>query len=121
VGGDRVKVWLDDTRDAPPGWMRAFTPEEVIGLLRLGKVTELSLDHDLGLDTAERERTGYDVLLWLEAEVGCGRWTGPLPGITIHTGNPVGRARMVRVLRAIHRLHAMGHGRRPTWGASRGE
>ena len=51
-----------------------FTPEEVIGLLRLGKVAELSLDHDhdhdLGLNDGVSERTGYIVLLWLEAEVG---------------------------------------------------
>ncbi|MDH4281468.1 MAG: hypothetical protein OEV36_02330 [Myxococcales bacterium] len=114
MGRVLVRVWLDDVRDAPPGWVRAFTPEEVIGLLRLGKVTELSLDHDLGLDDGVSERTGYDVVLWLEAEVGSGRWTGPLPAITIHTGNPVGRARMVRVIRTIHRLHAMGYGRRAT-------
>lgn len=106
-----MRIWLDDFREAPPGWVRAFTPEEVIGLLRTGRVTELSLDHDLGLRTATGERTGYDVLLWLEGEVGSGRWTAPLPGITIHTGNPVGRVRMARVLRTIHRLHAMGYGR----------
>ena len=117
MGGDRVRVWLDDFRDAPPGWVRTFTPEQVIGLLALGNVTEISLDHDLGLDAAEPERTGYDVLLWLEAEVGCGRWTGPLPGITIHTGNPVGRARMVRVLRTIQRLHAMAAARHAECGA----
>jgi hypothetical protein len=39
--------------------------------------------------------------------VGTGRWRRLLPGITIHSGNPVGRARMPRVLLAIHRLHAM--------------
>ena len=102
-----MRVWLDDLREAPPGWMRTRTPEEVVGLLRLGKVTEVSLDHDLGLDGGESERTGYTVLLWLEMEVGTGRWTRPLPGITIHTGNPVGRARMLQVLRTIHRLHSM--------------
>ncbi len=48
-GQRRVKIWLDDIRDAPPGWVRAFTPEQVIGLLQLGKVTALALDHDLGL------------------------------------------------------------------------
>jgi hypothetical protein len=101
-----VRVWLDDTRDAPPGWVRARTPEEVIELLRLGRVTELSLDHDLGLDDGESDRTGYSVLLWLEMEVGTGRGMRPLPGITIHTGNPVGRARMVRVLQTIHHLHS---------------
>lgn len=106
-----MKVWLDDFRETPAGWVHAFTPEEVIGLLSTGKVTEVSLDHDLGLGAAEGERTGYDVLLWLEGEVGNGRWTAPLPGITIHTRNPVGRARMVRVLRTIRRLHAMEYER----------
>jgi NAD+-processing family protein with receiver domain len=114
VGRDRVKVWLDDVRDAPPGWVRAFTPEEVIGLLQLGKVTELSLDHDLGLADGVSERTGYTVLLWLEAEVGTGRWTRPLPEIAVHSGNPVGRDRMLRVVRTIRQLHAMRSARRPT-------
>jgi hypothetical protein len=80
-----------------PGGFGRFTPEEVIGLLRLGKVTELSLDHDLGLPATHGERTGYTVLLWLEAEVGTGRWTDPLPQISIHGGNPVGPNRMLRV------------------------
>ena len=111
MGGHRVKVWLDDVRDAPPGWVRTLTPEQVIGLVQLGKVTELSLDHDLGLMDGERELTGYDVLLWLEAEVGNGRWTRPLPGISVHSGNPVGRDRMLRVIRTIHRLHAMARSR----------
>ena len=107
----RLRVWLDDTRDAPPGWVRAFTPEEVIERLRTGRVTEVSLDHDLRLEGGESERTGYAVLLWLEAEVGTGRWARPLPGVTIHTGNPVGRARMLHVLRTIHRLYAMAAAR----------
>ena len=111
MGPGGVRVWLDDMREAPRGWVRTFTPEEVIGLLQLGKVTELSLDHDLGLDDAVSERTGYTVLLWLEAEVGGGRWTRPPPEISVHSGNPVGRDRMLRVIRTIHRLHAMARSR----------
>jgi hypothetical protein len=38
------------------------TPAEAINLLRTGRVTELSLDHDLGLLSGERELTGYDVV-----------------------------------------------------------
>ena len=91
--------------------MRAYTPEDVIERLRTGRVTEVSLDHDQGLDGGGSERTGYTVLLWLEAEVGTGRWARPLPGVMIHTGNPVGRARMLLVLRTVHRLHAMAAGR----------
>lgn len=109
-----MKVWLDGVRDAPPGWVRTFTPEEVIGLLQLGKVIELSLDDDLGLDDGVSERTGYIVLLWLEAEVAGGRWTRPLPVISAQSGNAVGRDRMLCVIRTIHRLHAMGYSRRAT-------
>jgi len=44
-----VKVFLDDVREAPAGWIRCRTPDEVIVLLETGDVEELSLDHDLGL------------------------------------------------------------------------
>ena len=99
--GVGVRVWLDDVRTAPPGWLRAFAPEEVIALLRSGRVTELSLDHDLGLEPG---RTGFAVLVWLEREVKAGRWTGPLPDVSVHSGNPA-RRRMLRLLGTIHRLH----------------
>ena len=80
-----MRVWLDDLRDAPPGWVRVRTPQQAIGLLETGEVTEISLDHDLGLVDDDRERTGYDVLLWLEREVAEGRWILPLPEISVHS------------------------------------
>jgi hypothetical protein len=101
-----MKVYLDDVREAPDGWVRTHTPSETIELLLAGKVRELSLDHDLGLDTAESEQTGYSVLSWLEAEIAHERWPFPLPQITIHSANPVGQERMKRAIEAIHRLHA---------------
>ena len=100
-----MKVWLDDVRTAPAGWLRCWTPEEVIERLRTGEVAVMSLDHDLGLDTPEAERTGYNVLLWLEAEVGSGSWSGALPEIRTHSANPVGRERMRRAIASIERLH----------------
>jgi hypothetical protein len=60
-----VRVWLDDRRPAPRGWRRCYTPDQMIELLQTGEVTEISLDHDLGLTEGEREETGYDVLLWM--------------------------------------------------------
>ncbi|WP_336511202.1 cyclic-phosphate processing receiver domain-containing protein, partial [Vibrio anguillarum] len=45
-----MKVYLDDERDTPEGWVRSYWPEEVIELLKSGNVTEISLDHDLGDD-----------------------------------------------------------------------
>lgn len=81
-----MRVWLDDRRPAPPGWVHVTTPEQAIELLRGGAVEELSLDHDLGLDVGPHERTGYDVLLWLEAEVEAGREVPPAV-MTVHSGN----------------------------------
>ena len=101
-----MKVFLDDLREAPPGWVRTRTPEETIALLQTGEVTRISLDHDLALDTQEFERTGYTVLLWLEREIGEGRWCLPLPLIEIHSANPPGRERMRRAIEAIQRLYA---------------
>lgn len=72
-----MKVWLDDVRQAPDGWVHATTPEEVIEFLRSGEVEEISLDHDLGLATPDSERTGNDVLVWLEKAVATGACNTP--------------------------------------------
>lgn len=61
-----MKVYLDDERATPEGWVRAWWPDEVIALLETGQVSELSLDHDLGDDP---RGTGYDVILWVEEAV----------------------------------------------------
>jgi hypothetical protein len=63
-----VKVWLDDRRSPypqPDEWVWVRTPAEAIELLESGTVSELSLDHDLGLMDGERELTGYDVVTWI--------------------------------------------------------
>jgi hypothetical protein len=51
-----LRVWLDDHRPAPPGWVCAETPEQVIALLRTGAVTRVSLDHDLRLESGRNGR-----------------------------------------------------------------
>lgn len=99
-----MKVWLDDVREAPNAWVHVKTPEEAIDLLRSGGVEELSLDHDLGLATPEAERTGYDVLAWLEEAVAAGTWRHALPAIRVHSANPVGWRRMEQAIVSIQRL-----------------
>lgn len=96
-----MKVYLDDVRDAPPGWHRVLWPEEAISLLETGAVTELSLDHDLGDDA---RGTGYDVILWIEEAVVTRHFIPPR--IAIHSANPVGRDRMLRGIAAIERSKA---------------
>jgi hypothetical protein len=98
-----MKVFLDDVRPTPEGWVRAYTPEEVIALLRTGRVEELSLDFDLGFRGEEEWRTGEVVLKWIEERVFRGEADFELPEITIHSSNPVGRQRLRRALDAINR------------------
>ena len=61
-----MKVYLDDQRGAPEGWKLVRSAKEAIGYLKSGKVTEISLDHDLGDDDSG---TGYDVIKWIEQAV----------------------------------------------------
>ena len=96
-----MKVWLDDFRDAPGGWTRAYWPEEVIVLLEQGCVTHVSLDHDLGDDS---RGTGYDVIRWIEEAVVTRGFVPPC--IAIHSANPVGRERMMHGIAAIEKAHA---------------
>jgi hypothetical protein len=92
------KVWLDDVRPEPPGWVRTYTAQETINVLRCGgRVREVSLDHDLG----ENAGDGMVVMDWLLAQAQAGRWDCVPPTIHIHTANPVAAARMTWVLRKI--------------------
>jgi hypothetical protein len=97
-----MRVYLDDCRPTPPGWVRTFTPHETIDLLQAGKVTELSLDHDLGGD--DTIGTGYDVVLWIEEQVALHGFQPPR--MAVHSANPCGRQRMEQGIQAIERLVA---------------
>ena len=45
-----MKIWLDDMREAPAGWTRFITAEDVMAQLILNPadITHVSLDNDLG-------------------------------------------------------------------------
>jgi hypothetical protein len=94
-----MKVYLDDERPAPSGWVRTFWPDETIDLLRSQDVAELSLDHDLGDD---KRGTGYDVLLWLEQAVFDG--LKPPARIVIHSANASAYLKMAQAITKIHQL-----------------
>ena len=93
-----AKLWLDDERPVPDGWVLAKTAIEAITELRRQEFEVVSLDHDLG----EENGSGYDVLLYLEAQV----FTNPdfkCPEILIHSANPSGRQRMQLAIGSINR------------------
>ncbi len=100
-----MKIFLDDQRRIPPGYVGISTPCDCIELILTAwengiDIKELSLDHDLGIIDPKtlEEETGYDVLVWLEENIEY------MPDkVVIHTDNPVGRRRMNLVLESIKR------------------
>jgi hypothetical protein len=97
-----MKLWLDDIREPAKhgcaGWTWAKTADEAIDYLKTGTVTEASLDHDLsfehyelGSNSGYKEKTGYDVILWMEEN---NVWPKTL---AVHSMNPVGAQRMLGV------------------------
>lgn len=94
-----MRVYLDDERTTPEGWVRVYWPEEAIALLEAGGVDELSLDHDLGDD---ERGTGYDVVLWVEEAVAL-RGFRP-PKMSVHSANSSARQKMESGIRSIEAL-----------------
>lgn len=98
-----MRVYLDDERPTPEGWVRVYWPSEAIALLETGAVQELSLDHDLGDD---ERGTGYDVVLWLEEAVALRGFVPPRV-ISVHSANAPARAKMIAGIQSISRLVAL--------------
>lgn len=104
-----MKMWLDDIR--PPwehgriGWTWVKTAAEAIECLRSGQITEASLDHDLkiehypwsGTPMEKMTDTGYDVVEWMEKNK-----VWPEEGVHVHSLNPAGAERMMRVILRNH-------------------
>lgn len=99
-----MRIFLDDERPTPEGWVRASWPQEVIALLEAGGVTEVSLDHDLGND---ERGTGYDVVLWVEEAVATRGFVAPK--LVVHSANSSARAKMEQGIAKIERLIAQAH------------
>jgi hypothetical protein len=94
-----MKIYLDDERVTPEGWIRTYTPDETISLLKGGNVEELSLDHDLGDD--EAIGTGYDVLLWIEEQVYTQNYIPPR--MKVHSANSSAKEKMLAAIDNINR------------------
>lgn len=84
-----MKLWLDDTRPAPKGWLWVKTAPEAITQLQTHLFDEISLDHDLGPIEAG---TGYDVAVFIEENAY--NKTLKLFKWSVHSANPVGVYRM---------------------------
>lgn len=99
-----MKLYLDDERPTPKGWVGVKWPQDAIALLQTNCVSDLSLDHDLGDD---ERGTGYDVLTWIEEQVYTTDFTPPAR-ICVHSANPSARIKMELAIGSIARgaLHS---------------
>lgn len=110
-----LKLWHDDVRPAPEGWLWARTNEQAKFALRGGKIKEISLDHDLGYHGVEMPDDPDELLVILEKHKPVNPDTGLqlvhwmieedlVPKrIRIHSWNPPGAAAMsAALMRAGH-------------------
>ena len=91
----KVRLWVDDNRHAPEGWLLAKTSKDAINILLTQQVDEISLDYSLAymeIDTAR------PILEWMKENY--------FPAvIDVHTGSPSGQAWLVEQIKT----HAPGH------------
>jgi len=77
-----MRLWIDDLRDPPEGWVWAKDSNKAIScLIAFKSIDTISFDHDLGGDDTTRR-----VVNWL-----CENGWGDIHTVYVHTANPVGR------------------------------
>lgn len=82
-----MKLYVDDIRKAPDGWVLAENFDKAVALLEMRPMEALSLDHDLG-----ELASGYDIAKYMIAH---GIWP---KNIYCHSMNPVGRINILALL-----------------------
>lgn len=120
-----MKLYMDDVRPCPDGWRVARTIDDAKLLLSTGTVIYASLDHDMGAcddciakgahvgDMATPETTflnwcphvpdGTALVRWM---VETGTWPEFKP--TVHSANPLGRARMQGLIHSFFGCQPLG-------------
>ena len=100
------KLWVDDERQAPDdSWIVARTVNEACRLIASQHMTEISLDHDDGVDSFEA--VAYVIGEKYFVEKGFPEFCSKMkivcprlyPKITIHSANPIGAKRMIDILK----------------------
>lgn len=93
-----IKLFVDDERKCPEGWVPAKTVTEAIRILALQDVEEVSLDHDIGcrLVTGQEHSSNetFEPVAWfiLLGDEEC------RVKVRIHTANVVAGRRMADIL-----------------------
>lgn len=102
-----MKLFLDDVKELnyadegldPKEWTVVKTAKEAFDHIMSGKVTEASLDHDLGSGWPD----GTALMRWLMEAVHLGKLKS-IPRIHIHSFNPDGAKRMRQLYHTIESM-----------------
>lgn len=92
----KSKLWLDDSREAPVGWVISYDYYSFKGVVEgMRLFSHMSLDHDLSGSVSAPN--GYDCVKWYLD------WLyltekGICPNITIHSMNPNGAKNMYNLI-----------------------
>lgn len=103
-----LKIWIDDIRSAPDGYIHLKTQAEFEAFLinNPQHIHVLDLDHDLG----EGEPTGYDIIKWLHTNL-----PDRFPTVVAcHSSNPPGKMNILAYAELVHNqtdrvLYPEGH------------
>lgn len=96
-----MKLWVDDIRVAPQGWVLARTITEAIRMLAILKVEEISLDHDIayfderGSWTGKNSAENFSSVAWFIRQMA--PESRPHTAY-IHTANPEGANSISQIL-----------------------
>lgn len=94
-----MKLYVDDIRKEPQGWVRAKTVSEAIRIIATQSVDEVSLDHDIShrinMDSIARPfpcGETFEPVAWFLRGI---KFSGK---VTLHTANPIGAKKMAEIL-----------------------
>lgn len=91
-----MKIYVDDMRIAPVGWVRFTSAENLIEALPTlpTPIEDVSFDHDLGEPTTHK--SGYDLVKYLVNEEP--NFFDTVNTVAVHSSNTVGRKNMLTYL-----------------------
>ena len=102
-----IKLWVDDIRPAPEGWLQARNVTDAIKTISRFRedITDISLDHDISMavmvDGTQRpfpSRETFQAVAYFIVAVYGQLEKHLMPTITIHTANPVGADELLAIL-----------------------
>ena len=95
-----IKIFLDDLRiPLDESWIIIKSYSHFVDFIVIqdfNLISEISLDHDLGLSDLKNEKTGYDVAKWLVNYSMDNNIN--LPIIKVHSANPVGSLNIIKLI-----------------------